>query len=193
MDEHPEIKQEILDISDGLGDEYDIEYDVPEYINIKTQIPIGATLIVASENKNTTSKVNKPTQKNATVKIKKELNDEHELKPKRQRYTPKPKTCDICGQQLTCTKSLTIHMRIHNDEKPYKCEICGKLFRQQSGVTSHMVTHSKEKPFPCLVNITVIFCKMKSKFLVLFPKIFLIIFFVYCSFFYFYSCGHFIL
>lgn len=150
MDDHTAIKQEILDLSDGLCDDYDMELDVPEYINVNTQIPIDGIIKVASRNKNkTTSKANNITQNI----VKEELSDTSELKPKRPKYIPKPKTCDICGQQLSCTKSLNLHMRIHNDEKPFKCEICGKLFRQRSGVISHMVTHSKEKPFPCPVNI----------------------------------------
>lgn len=153
MEEYPTIKQEILDQIDDTGDNNcDIEFDVPEYINITTQTPFEETKNI-TEKKTTSTTTKKSSQKKQSVKVKKDPGDEKPKKSRRSKYIPKPKTCDICGQQLSCAKSLNLHMRIHNDEKPFKCDICDKLFRQRGGLSSHMLTHSKQKPFPCPVNI----------------------------------------
>lgn len=150
MEEHQKIKLEVCD------DDYEMHLDLPDYINCSTLTEVvkeeSDHTVLRNETKNATSKkiVTKKSAKNLTE-------DEYELKPKRGKYIPKRRTCEVCGQELSCTKSLNLHMRIHNDERPYKCDLCDKTFRQKSGLTSHMVTHSKAKPFPCPVSRNSVF------------------------------------
>lgn len=153
MGEHKKIKLEVCD------DDYEMHLDLPDYINC-------STLAEAVKEESDHAVLSNETNKNATSKSKKlvtnesakeVLEDEYKLKHKRGKYVPKRRTCEVCGQELSCTKSLNLHMRIHTDERPYKCDLCDKTFRQKSGLTSHTVTHSKAKPFPCPVSSNLVF------------------------------------
>lgn len=169
MEDFKKIKEEVCDETahESENINHQTVVDMPEYVNVSTLIPLTLEQMenIFDDNKhsmktkessvpviNISSNTNNSIGNAIGMVIKQELPNQHKSKRKRKKYIPKPKTCKVCSQQLSGTKSLTLHMRVHNDERPYKCEICGKSFRQKGGLTAHMVTHSKQKPYPCPVN-----------------------------------------
>lgn len=158
--EESEIKQEICDDFQDIYNKNndDLYVDIPQYVSLASFVSVPSEPITEELFSLNTNHLKLPSKEEDNSKpnstyldLKIQCNEGK--KRKRQKYIPSPKTCELCGKQLSCTKGLRTHMRIHNDEKPFECEMCGKTFRQSSGLRTHLLTHSKEKPYPCPVNI----------------------------------------
>lgn len=151
--ERSRIKQEVYDITeDSYGNfQSETQLDVPEYVNVTL---ISSTTETSDDFLAKRTEDKKSSKKIVNQNIKQEPKEETEPQVKtRKKYVPKPRTCNQCGQQLSCTKSLLVHMRIHTNERPFKCDICDKAFTQRGGLTTHMLTHSKEKSYKCQVIV----------------------------------------
>lgn len=49
--------------------------------------------------------------------------------------------CQVCNKTYAWKKSLTEHMRIHNNDKRFVCVHCGKAFVQKCSLKGHVNTH----------------------------------------------------
>ncbi|XP_054083852.1 zinc finger protein 124 [Zeugodacus cucurbitae] len=57
--------------------------------------------------------------------------------------------CGECGVELTTSKALKLHMKVHSTEMPYKCDYCGRRFKRTKNLKSHLITHTGLKPYSC--------------------------------------------
>ncbi|XP_039949737.1 zinc finger protein OZF-like [Bactrocera tryoni] len=57
--------------------------------------------------------------------------------------------CGECGLELTTSKALKLHSRVHSNEMPYKCDYCGRRFKRTKNLKGHLITHTGLKPFSC--------------------------------------------
>lgn len=61
----------------------------------------------------------------------------------------RPHACQYCDKKFITRNDCSKHMRIHTGEKPYQCELCAKRFRHSASYRIHMRNHSGEKPYRC--------------------------------------------
>lgn len=57
--------------------------------------------------------------------------------------------CGECGLELTTSKALKLHMKVHSNEMPYKCDYCGRRFKRTKNLKGHLITHTGLKPYSC--------------------------------------------
>ncbi|XP_034245727.1 zinc finger protein sens-like [Thrips palmi] len=113
---------------------------IPRSSNVKTEA-------VSSDNQNISGDVDQQGLDKNFVESNGKAETNSSLKVKL--FSPRTRTCNICGKTLKCTRNLRAHMNMHTGSSPYQCSFCPKLFTSSWNRIQHERVHTGITPYKC--------------------------------------------